>query len=360
MPVNLVLFGVGQVGSTLIQQLQQLAPERSPFRLVFIGNSTCALFDVQGIGTNWSSRLDQEGVPYTREEVITFANTIGTRNTLSEQESSHWIAIDATASDEIIEDYIPLIEAGFHWVSANKKANTASLEFYKKLRSALREHSKSYFYETNVGAGLPVIDTIQRLHQSGESIQKIRGVFSGSLSFLFNKFSSEDKSFSEIVLEADALGLTEPDAREDLSGKDVARKLLILARELGLQSELEEVEVQSLVPKALNGQTTLQEFKHSIWQLDQELHQSKSTLGPEEVLRHVGELDVRQGTLKVQLVKEPKHTALGQTRGADAIFEIYATSYGELPLVIQGAGAGAAVTARGVLQDALRITEKVL
>ncbi|MFT6415160.1 MAG: homoserine dehydrogenase [Dokdonia sp.] len=175
------------------------------------------------------------------------------------------------------------------------------------------------------------------------------------MSYLFNTFSKEEKDFSEILLEADALGLTEPDAREDLSGKDVARKLLILGREVGLIQEFEDVKVQSLVPAELNGETTLPQFRESIKKLDAIFAKNKDALGSDEVLRHVGELDMVTGQLEVKLIQEPSSTALGQIKGADAVFEIYTDSYGDQPLVIQGAGAGKAVTARGVLGDILKV-----
>ena len=355
--INIAIFGIGNVGSTLIQQIasfnkrQKLKSEEEPVLNVFaIANSTLALFSHNALENKWEADFESQSYPYTIEDVIAFAKANSLDNLL---------AVDVTASADFVQNYIPLIEANFHLVTANKIANTQSFAYYQKLRLALRSNKRHFQYETNVGAGLPVIETIKNLYQSGEEIHKIRGVFSGSLSYLFNTFSKEEKDFSEILLEADALGLTEPDAREDLSGKDVARKLLILGREIGLESEFDDVKVQSLVPPELNGHTTLPEFRESVKLLDGLFAINKKELAENEVLRHVGELNLQTNQLEVKLVKESKNTALGQTRGADAVFEIYTASYGEQPLVIQGAGAGKAVTARGVLGDILKVAQSL-
>ena len=350
--INIAIFGIGNVGSTLINQIATYNSKgNKPAINVFaIANSKLALYKTNAATPAWEADFETQSFPYTLEEVTAFAK---------EQEYQNLLAVDVTASEDFVANYIRLVEAGFHIVTANKIANTLSFGYYQKLRSVLKENNKQFHYETNVGAGLPVIETIKNLYNSGEEIQKIRGVFSGSLSYLFNTFSKEEKDFSEILLEADALGLTEPDAREDLSGKDVARKLLILGREIGLEKEVADVAVQSLVPPELNGQTTLPQFRESIKQLDSIFKTNKEQLHEGEVLRHVGELDLVQETLEVKLVQEPQNTALGQTKGADAVFEIFTESYGAQPLVIQGAGAGKAVTARGVLSDILKVAHSI-
>lgn len=345
--INIAIFGIGNVGSTLIKQIAEFNKKspKNTLNVFAIANSKLVLFENDATG-GWSANFETQSEPYTLEDVYAFAKANAYKNLL---------AVDVTASSEFVHNYIDLVEHGFHIVTANKIANTLTYDFYQELRETLKIHQKKFLYETNVGAGLPIIETIKNLYESGEEIHKIRGVFSGSLSYLFNTFSEEEKSFSEILQEAEALGLTEPDAREDLSGKDVARKLLILGREVGLTKEFEDVKIQSLVPTALNGQTTLSQFRESVTTLDPIFAASKSKLGSGEVLRHVGELNVKTNELEVKLVQESKTTALGQTKGADAIFEIYTKSYGDQPLVIQGAGAGKAVTARGVLGDILKI-----
>ena len=214
----------------------------------------------------------------------------------------------------------------------------------------------------NNALGLPLIDTIKLLHLSGENITRIKGVFSGSLSYIFNTFSEINASFSSILKDAMQKGFTEPDPREDLSGNDVGRKLLILARELDLSNEFSDIDIENLIPKELQtGKVDF--FMKNLEVLDAKFNAIKSNQKTDHVLRYIGDLhgDLQKetGNLEVKLVSVPKESALGQVKGSDSIIEIYTESYGENPLVIQGAGAGAAVTARGVFGDILRIAEKI-
>jgi aspartokinase/homoserine dehydrogenase 1 len=224
----------------------------------------------------------------------------------------------------------------------------------------LSKNNRRYLYETNVGAGLPLIDTIKLLHLSGENITRIKGVFSGSLSYIFNNFSVRNDKFSTIIGEAMEKGYTEPDPREDLSGNDVARKLLILARELDLINEFQDINIQNLIPEDLLS-VDKNEFISRLDELDEEYRKIKEGQEPGHVLRYVGDLhgDLQKdkGQLDVKLVSVPGTSALGQLKGSDSIFEIYTESYGENPIVIMGAGAGAQVTARGVFGDILRVSE---
>ena len=271
------------------------------------------------------------------------------------------IAIDNTTSSAFVKEYDTLIEQGFDLVSSNKLANTSSFQFYKNTRTKLKQHNKQYLYETNVGAGLPLIDTIKLLHDSGENITRIRGVFSGSLSYLFNTFSSQEVSFSSVLKKAIAQGFTEPDPREDLCGNDVARKLLILARELDLENEFDDIQIKNLIPEGLRGGDT-ETFLAQLDALDPFYQALKEKQKQDHVLRYIGDLygDLQneKGILKVDLISVSKFSSLGQLTESDSIFEIYTESYGNKPIVIQGAGAGAEVTARGVFGDLLRITEK--
>ncbi|MBR9853849.1 MAG: bifunctional aspartate kinase/homoserine dehydrogenase I [Algicola sp.] len=356
--INLALFGHGNVGGTLIHQIldsKNTIEDRKSIdlKIFAVSNSTKVLLDASGIGADWKERLEKEGQQYSNEDIISFAKKHHLENL---------IAVDNTASKTFVEQYETLIEHGFDLVSSNKIANTLSFDQYKSIRKCLDQNQKQYLYETNVGAGLPLIDTIKLLHLSGENITRIKGVFSGSLSYIFNTFSEKDVSFSEIVKEAMENGFTEPDPREDLSGNDVGRKLLILARELDLQNEFADIEVQNLIPEEL---VTLdfKNFMEQIEKMDTVFEKIKKDQKQGHVLRYVGDLhgDLQQdkGVLDVKLVSVPKESALGQVKGSDSIIEIYTESYGEHPLVIQGAGAGAAVTARGVFGDILRIAEKI-
>jgi aspartokinase/homoserine dehydrogenase 1 len=198
------------------------------------------------------------------------------------------------------------------------------------------------------------------LHLSGENITRIKGVFSGTLSYVFNNFSLRNDKFSTIINEALEKGYTEPDPREDLSGNDVARKLLILARELDLINEFEDINIQNLVPESLLS-VSKEEFLSRLEELDEEYQKIKENQEPDHVLRYVGDLhgdlQKEKGELDVKLISVPANSALGQLKGSDSIFEIYTESYGENPIVIMGAGAGAKVTARGVFGDILRLSE---
>lgn len=349
--LNIVIFGIGNVGSTLIRQINETKSkvhEQQDLEITIpvVTNSKLAFFKKDGISNTWECDFDSFSVPYKIEEIIDFVKSQGFQNL---------VAVDATASAEFVKNYFTLIKNGFHIVSANKVANTLDYTFYDELRQTLKEHKKSFLYETNVGAGLPVIETIKGLHNSGEKIQKIRGVFSGSLSYILNSFSSNDVTFSQVLQQASRLGLTEPDPRDDLSGTDVARKLLILARELDLKIEFDDVVIQSLVPKQLNGKTTLHQFKSRSKEMDGPFQDLKTKQSDNHVLRYIGELDVNKNSLEVKLVSETKNSAIGQLKGADSVFEIYSDSYSEFPLVIQGAGAGKSVTARGLFSDILKL-----
>ena len=356
--INLVIFGKGTVGGTLINQViaahdNILQRKNISLRIVAIANSQKILTAAKGIGKRWEEVFEREAVPYNFDTLQAFVD----KNHLE-----NLIAVDVTASKTFVDNYIPLIKSGYDLVSANKIANTISFSFYQELRKTLKQYQKTYLYETNVGAGLPLIDTIRLLHHSGENITRIKGIFSGTLSYLFNTFSAEDKPFSEVLQHAINSGYTEPDPREDLCGNDVGRKLLILARELDLGNEFTDVKIQNLIPEHLR-EGSVEDFLQRLDEFNAPYQQIKEAQEPDHVLRYVGDLhgdlaSTNTVQLDVSLVSVPRNSALGQVKGADSIFEIYTESYGDNPIVIQGAGAGASVTARGVFGDILRLAEK--
>ncbi|MBE7630033.1 bifunctional aspartate kinase/homoserine dehydrogenase I [Tenacibaculum piscium] len=354
--INIAIFGKGLVGGTLINQIIEntksvLERNKIQLNIFAISGSKKLLLNEKGIDENWEIYLENSIEISAIHTIIDFAK---------QHHLENLIAVDNTASHQFIENYTSLIQAGFDLVSSNKIANTVSHSFYKKLRDTLAENNKSYLYETNVGAGLPLIDTIKLLHDSGENITKIRGVFSGSLSYLFNTFSSDDVAFSEILQKAIDKGFTEPDPREDLCGNDVARKLLILARELDLKNELEDIAIENLIPTAFR-ESSSAGFLSNLKALNTVFQQKKEAQKPNHVLRYIGDLSgdlsKEKGNLTVKLVSVPTNSVLGSLKGSDVIFEIYTESYGEKPIVIQGAGAGAKVTARGVFGDILRLAK---
>jgi homoserine dehydrogenase len=356
--INLAIFGHGQVGGALLDQLlesvESIEKRKGIHLNIFaLANSRKVLLNKSGISGNWKSELNRAGEPYSVHDVVAYAQRHHLENL---------IAVDNTASTSFVTSYSDLLQGGFDLVSSNKIANTLSYDFYTNLRQQLKENQKSYLYETNVGAGLPLIDTIKLLHLSGENITGIKGVFSGSLSYIFNTLSQTDLPFSAIVTQAKALGYTEPDPREDLSGNDVGRKLLVLARELDLQNEFDEISIENLIPEDMRN-LSLEEFTQALPKLDPVFQKLKDGLKPGYVLRYVGELkgdlQKNKGKLEVKLISIPSNSTLGQVQGSDSLIEIFMESYGTQPLIIQGAGAGARVTARGVFGDILRIAEKL-
>lgn len=354
--INLAIIGHGNVGKELIEQILDssndiLNRKRIDLKVVAIANSRKIALNKAGFGSDWRQKIDYSNQDSNIDSLINFAK---------ENQLENLVAVDNTASKDFVKNYVALAENGFDLVSSNKVFNTLPISEYRSFRNVLNANRKNYLYETNVGAGLPLIDTIKLLHLSGENITRIKGVFSGSLSYVFNHFSVRNERFSTIINEAMEKGFTEPDPREDLSGNDVARKLLILARELDLINEFSDINIQNLIPEHLL-EIPKEEFISKIPALDQEFQKIKDTQKPGHVLRYVGDLhgDLQQekGELDVKLISVPASSALGQLKGSDSIFEIYTESYGENPIVIMGAGAGAKVTARGVFGDILRISE---
>ena len=354
--VHLAIIGHGNVGKTLIEQVLESSEEirnrkKLDLKIVAVANSKKIALNKAGFTKNWNDEVLTAERPSNIEELISFSQ---------QNQLENMIVVDNTASKDFVKNYSVLAENGFDLVSSNKIFNTLPISEYRNFRHVLNKKNKKYLYETNVGAGLPLIDTIKLLHLSGENITRIKGVFSGSLSYIFNNFSVRSDKFSTILKEAMEKGFTEPDPREDLSGNDVARKLLILARELDLINEFEDIDVQNLVPESLQD-VEKTEFISRLNELDEVFEKIKKDQPENHVLRFVGDLhgDLQQekGELDVKLISVPASSALGQLKGSDSIFEIYTESYGENPIVIMGAGAGAKVTARGVFGDILRLSE---
>ncbi|MFT5237981.1 MAG: homoserine dehydrogenase [Flavobacteriaceae bacterium] len=357
--INLVIFGKGNVGSKLIDQILASKEEISKRRdielnIFAMADSKRLFLNQDGFDDSWKETEDRYVEKYTIDTVIDFSKKYNLVNL---------IAIDNTSSSDFVSNYPILVSNGFNLISSNKIGNTIGLDFYQNLRNLLVLNKKEYLYETNVGAGLPIIDTIKLLHLSGDNITRIKGVFSGSLSYIFNTFSEEDIPFSEVLKKAIRRNLTEPDPREDLSGNDVGRKLLILARELDLQNEFEEVSIENLIPKALR-RVSADTFLEEIADLDVPFQIRKKNQQKDNVFRYVADLhgDLSKDNtaiLDVKLISVQKNSVLGRLQDSDTIFEIYTESYGENPIVIQGAGAGAEVTARGVFGDILRLSDKI-
>jgi bifunctional aspartokinase / homoserine dehydrogenase 1 len=266
----------------------------------------------------------------------------------------HTVIIDCSASADVAGLYRDWLGQGIHIVTPNKKANSGSLPYYRALREAARAAGTHYLYEATVGAGLPVIHTLRDLRGTGDDILRIEGIFSGTLAYLFNVFDGS-ASFSSIVYDAKKKGFTEPDPRDDLSGLDVARKLIILGREMGLTLEMSDVEVTGLVPKALDG-CSVDEFMRRLPEFDgamaAELADAKKA---GQVLRYVGRVDA-DGKATVGLTRLDARHAFANIALTDNVVRFATRRYCDNPLIVQGPGAGPEVTAGGVFSDLLRLS----
>lgn len=340
------LIGPGLIGGTLLDQLSEQAEKlRRDFKIDLrvrgILSSKKMFLNEQSIELkDWKKTWSDGGEPADLDRFISH---------IKADHLPHAVIIDATSSGEIPKFYPKWIRRGLHLITPNKKANTMSIEFYRELAQSARERGRHYLYETTVGAGLPIINTLRDLVQTGDRVEKIEGILSGTLSYIFNTYDGT-RAFSEVVLEAKARGYTEPDPRDDLSGRDVARKLVILAREMGLGVELSDVQIESLVPESLRD-VGVDEFLKQLPQHDTAM---KSLLAKGEVLRYVGKIS-EAGKLSVSLSRYPSSHAFARLSGSDNIVAFTTARYHSQPLIVQGPGAGPQVTAAGVFGDLLRL-----
>ncbi len=338
---NIFLVGTGNIGGKLLEQINELG---GIFRVCGIINNKNMILSERGIDlNNWKKALE-------KGELADFDKWLDGAKKLN---FANKVFIDCTASEFISKKYIEIAGAGFGIVSPNKKFNVLLMKEYKKLREILGNNGKRFMYETNVGAGLPVISTLRDLIASGDRVEKIEGIFSGTLSYIFNNFSSKEL-FSEIVARARNLGYTEPDPREDLSGQDVGRKLLILAREIGLELEFKDIKIESLVPEKLRKIKDVEMFMSELKKYNSEFRRfSERAEKSNCVLRYVAKIQKGKASAKLEMVS--RDNPLASTQEADNIFAFYTKRYKARPLVVQGPGAGADVTAGGVLADILKI-----
>jgi len=276
---------------------------------------------------------------------------------LASSAAPHRVVVDCSASEELARKYINFVENGFHIVTPNKKLSSGPLDNYLALRALCKQKNLHYFSEATCGAGLPVISTLKTLVQTGDKILRIEGILSGTLSYIFNTFGP-GLPFSNVVKTARAKGYTEPDPRDDLSGMDVARKIVLLAREAGSNVELEDVAVQNLVPESLRGLQGAEEFLAALPEYDEEMEQRTSDAAANgEVLRYVAVMDGKTSKCRVELRNYLRSHPFAQLQGSDNIIMFTTERYAEQPLIVCGPGAGAEVTAAGVFGDLLKVAE---
>jgi len=333
--------GTGAVGQTLLEQLKSLEPDGIEFRLIGTCNSRYALWSEKGISL-------QNDIDWSESEPTNWNRL--TKN-LTKPHRNNLIFVDATGSEQVARLYPKLFESGAHIVTPSKLANTFEQSFFDEIHRLVSKQGTSFRYETTVGAGLPVISTITDLISAGDTITEISGVVSGTMTYLFNQLE-QGTPFSQAIVDARELGYAEPDPRDDLSGEDVARKFLTLARTLGLNIEREQLEVESLIPSDL--QTVNQdEFLKELPNYDTDWQQRIRTARERnETLRYTGRL--KDGNIKIGIESVSKDSPIGQLKGTDNLIQIFSELYSQTPLVIQGPGAGKEVTAAGVLSDILK------
>ncbi|KAH8146485.1 uncharacterized protein LAJ45_09431 [Morchella importuna] len=360
--VYVAIIGAGGVGKAFISQLASYAStSRRPLSTILIARSTQAIIsaDYSGIDlTSWSTAATSPAPSFS--QTLSFLTAA----------PGPVILVDNTADVGFAGNYPALLKSGISVVTPNKKGFSSDLSLWNAIYDASANNGVDgagyVFHEATVGAGLPVLSTLKELIETGDEVQKIEGVFSGTMSFLFNSFAplggdNGGKGFAECVKEARDLGYTEPDPRDDLNGLDVARKLTILARLSGLMVESPtSFPIQSLVPEPLVAAKTAEEFLEGLAGFDGEMKSVKEEAeAAGGVTRFVGSLDVGTKAVSVGLKTFDKSSAIAGLKGSDNIISFYTKRYGERALIVQGAGAGAEVTAMGVLGDLIKVLQRL-
>ena len=348
--IAIAVIGVGVIGSELLDQIfsaKNRLSEQEGIALIpaVIANSKRMCQPCSDSNESW---LEQVGAS---KESFSMQKTL---DVLANSEFPFSVVIDCTASDEVTKHYPDIIQAGCHLITANKRAGSGDLGFYHDLKKTLKASHRSFLYEATVCAGLPVIHTLQDLLRTGDRVNSIEGIVSGSLSYIFSALR-DGKSFSEAVFEAKEKGYTEPDPRDDLSGMDVMRKVVCLARELAFDLSLEDVQCETLVPAELKD-CSLDEFMQKLPQYDEQFgsrmaQQTGEDKGP---WAYIGFIDAK-GEASVSMRRCALDHPFAQLSGTDNMIVFRTVRYSSQPLVIQGPGAGAAVTAGGVFADLLRL-----
>ncbi|MBV9697718.1 MAG: bifunctional aspartate kinase/homoserine dehydrogenase I [Gammaproteobacteria bacterium] len=348
--LSIGVIGPGTVGRALLEQLASQSERlRDEFKLDLrvrgILASRRMLLGEPGVALpTWRAAFNSGSVPADLGRFLEHVRV---------DYLPHTVLVDCTASDAIAAHYADWLAAGIHIVTPNKKANSAALADYERLRSARRQGGAHYLYEATVGAGLPVVQTLRDLRETGDEIESIEGIFSGTLAYLFNVYDGS-RSFSAIVAEARARGFTEPDPRDDLSGMDVARKLIILAREMGQRLELRDVQVESLVPTELVPGPS-EDFMAQLPRYDARMLERLGTARARgRVLRYTGKITAA-GRASVGLQELERNHPFANIALTDNVVRFATRRYCDNPLIVQGPGAGPEVTAGGVFADLLRL-----